>query len=31
MTIVVVVWLIGMDAWIASAPESVPGLTEPGA
>jgi hypothetical protein len=30
MTIVVLVWLIGMDAWIASAPERVPGLTERG-
>jgi predicted metal-binding membrane protein len=30
MTVVVAVCLIGMGAWIASAPDSVPGLTEPG-
>jgi len=30
MTVAVAVCLIGMGAWIASAPDSVPGLTEPG-
>ena len=30
MTVAVAVCLIGIGAWIASAPDSVPGLTEPG-
>jgi predicted metal-binding membrane protein len=30
MTVAVAVCLIGMGAWIATAPDSVPGLTDPG-